>query len=91
MPKLDASIVDYLAKQREPNRAVVPRTTRGLEPTCALYPRSYVTHVDAALVRGLRAVYTLLAQTDVIEVELPPDLEPKLRNINTAQDLRTQL
>lgn len=51
MPFLKADVLHYMAGVRDAD-VVIPRSTRGLEPLCAIYARQCATSIRARLERG---------------------------------------
>jgi molybdenum cofactor guanylyltransferase len=93
LPYLTASWLEWLIARALRSRAdaVLPETSRGLEPLCALYRSSVAPVVAAAVARGVRKVTDGLAD---FTVETTPEREWSsiasgevlFRNVNTPQD-----
>jgi molybdopterin-guanine dinucleotide biosynthesis protein A len=91
-PSLRAEVVaEVLAaffnkhKGREGAQVILPETAEGLQPLCALWSKSALPLVAAALNGGQRSVRAVLAQSQLHRVSLK---EPEaLFNLNTREDL----
>ncbi len=86
MPEVDAQVLDRLAAARQPDAQVVVPRTRWVEPTCALYHVGALVPVGAALARGERALFKLVAGLTHVEVEFAGSAAKKLRNVNRPDD-----
>ena len=88
MPAFDMKILRKLAEARGSGAgAIVPRSTRGIEPTCALYHRDALSTVSAHLDGGRLALRALLDAVTVTYVDFDEQLSAALRNVNTPDDL----
>lgn len=91
IPFPNPSLIRLLCSQKGEQDAVVPVTARGPEPLFALYRRSCLPSMQAALKRGDFRIMALLQQLQVLEIA--PDqlalLDPTdrcLLNLNTPDD-----
>ncbi|MGH7601119.1 MAG: molybdenum cofactor guanylyltransferase [bacterium] len=76
-------------KEKEGAPVILPETAEGLQPLCALWSKSTLPFVEAALNGGQRSVKSVLAQLSLHRVSLS---EPEaLLNLNTPEDLRNYL
>lgn len=94
MPFLSAPLLRYMAIRSRGFQAVAPRLgpEAALEPLCAVYSWSCVSHIDAMLALGPRKVTRLfdIVRTLYLEREVCEAFDPDLRcffNVNTRQDL----
>ena len=93
LPFVTAALLERLAAESraaEGIDAVVPRSTKGLEPLCAAYRRSCAIRVKARLERGDLAVTALLTDLHVRELGhaalAPFDEGTLFENVNTPHD-----
>ena len=91
IPFPNSALIHLICSQQQERDAVVPVTDKGLEPLFALYRRSCLPPMQAALERGDFRIMTLLQQLQVLEIG--PDqlglLDPAdrcLLNLNTPED-----
>lgn len=76
---------------QKPTDVIVPETTRGLEPLCAIYRASCAPILAGALDRGVRKVTDALAELNMHRIaenewrQFSPD-ENLFGNLNTWQD-----
>ncbi len=92
MPFITAEAMRYVVEAAAGEDIIIPRTEGGLEPMHALYRRSCISPMLAALGRGHMKITGLLA---LLQVKvLPPDPVffnrgvSVFMNINTEEDLR---
>lgn len=66
------------------------RGTEGplLEPLFAIYTVAALPLADGLLAAGRRALHGLIAAGEFGRIEVPEEIAPALRNVNTPQDLR---
>ena len=95
MPSISAALIKYLVATAAQVNApiVVPRTTRGLQPLCAVYRRSFAKVAEDALRAGkynIDAAFAGLPIRTVDEDELRRQgySEQDFFNVNTPEDLR---
>lgn len=96
LPFVSAALVERLVTEGDDTRAgeeidaVVPRTTRGLEPLCAVYRTRCAPLVGAHIARGERRMTALLANLAVRDVYCdalaPHGDEALFQNVNTPHD-----
>ncbi len=85
MPLAEQAIADLVTAAR-PEDQLVHHTVRDLpEPTCALYHRSVLKELDAALARGERRMTSFWPHVEVRSVVGAPD--EAFENVNTPRDL----
>lgn len=91
IPFPNPALIHLICSQQQERDAVVPVTDKGLEPLFALYRRSCLPPMQAALKRGDFRIMALLQQLQVLEIG--PDqlglLDPAdrcLLNLNTPDD-----
>jgi len=96
MPFLNHRLLDFLWSKRDWGEVVVPLTHEALAPICAVYDRTILPTIYAALAAGERRVMGLYPKLKVHYVReeelLPydPDLH-SLRNLNTPEDYQAAL
>ena len=61
LPFLTSAFLRHLVSRRGPHQAVVPHSTTGLQPLCALYEPSCLAAVDAAIQAGRLGMRDLLS------------------------------
>jgi molybdopterin-guanine dinucleotide biosynthesis protein A len=96
MPFVSSELLAFLVAAAEPSPAIitVPRTSKGLQPLCAVYRRDFLTAAEKALRAGnykIDAAFSGVA-IRVIEAEelAAADFsEQSFFNVNTPQDHRT--
>jgi len=91
IPFPNPSLIRLLCSQEQGCDAVVPVTAKGLEPLFAMYRRSCLSPMQAALEKGDFRIMTLLKQLQVLEIgpEKLGLLDPAdrcLLNLNTPDD-----
>ncbi len=88
MPNLEPGLLERLLDEARHGGsdcvAVVPVTSRGVEPLCAVYRRSFLDAARRALDAGQRKVRDAFAGLAVIHVRT--DHEAELANVNTPAD-----
>ncbi|MEW5734685.1 MAG: molybdenum cofactor guanylyltransferase [Thermodesulfobacteriota bacterium] len=93
MPFLSRALVRKLLSFRGPRvDAVVPRTSLGFEPLCALYSRSCLGPVGNSLRAGKLKVTSFFSQVNLTQIseDVLRETEPSLAsfvNVNTPEDL----
>ncbi|MGA9526650.1 MAG: molybdenum cofactor guanylyltransferase [Terriglobales bacterium] len=95
MPFVSAELLKFLfaAAATGPAIVTVPRTSRGLQPLCAIYRREFATIAEKALRAGQYKMDTVLAAVPLRMVE-EPELsaagfsEKNFLNLNTPEDRR---
>ena len=91
MPYVTASFIEALLARLEGADIVVPRTSRGLHPLCAVYTRACQDAIARRLAGQQLAVVGLFDEMRVRVVDdhdLPGyDFERLLANVNTPDDL----
>ncbi len=93
MPDLDPELIALLCDRAPGYDAVLPVTAAGPEPLHAVYGRTALAPITAALAGGIRKIQAVLAQLRVLEIG--PEQWPgtggnfgrSFRNINTPADL----
>ncbi len=93
LPYLSGAWLDWLVARAlaSPAEALVPETSRGLEPLCAIYRRSCAPALAAALARGERKVTEVVARLALQKVT-PAEWKPfdpsgaLFKNMNTPAD-----
>jgi molybdopterin-guanine dinucleotide biosynthesis protein A len=91
-PSLRADVIDEVLaaffnnyKGGERTQVILPETGEGLQPLCALWSKSTLPWVEAALNSGQRSVRAVLAQLSLHRASLTnPEA---LLNLNTPEDL----
>lgn len=84
LPGIDAATIRLVLESLGPHDVAVARTDR-LEPLCSAWlPERCLGEVVHAIERGDRAVHTVLARLDVVEVGVGVST---LRNLNTPDDV----
>jgi molybdopterin-guanine dinucleotide biosynthesis protein A len=72
-------------KSEEGAQVILPETAEGLQPLCALWAKSTLSSVEAALNSGQRSVRSVLVQLSLHRISLS---KPEaLLNLNTPEDL----
>jgi molybdopterin-guanine dinucleotide biosynthesis protein A len=96
MPSVSPQLTQFLFETAVETGAivVVPRTSRGFQPLCAVYRRSFSATAEGALKAGkykIDALFTGVAVRIVEEGELVSAgfSESMFFNVNTPDDLRT--
>ncbi|MFO7850756.1 MAG: molybdenum cofactor guanylyltransferase [Spirochaetia bacterium] len=99
---LDPEFINTLWGAREPGKAVIPRTDRGLQPLLAIYPKEVLGYWEQAYRSGnfkLRSVVENMPRTevDISKLRASSSSEaretrgeqglPPFRNINRPEDL----
>ncbi len=95
MPFVPSDLLAFLLANAEQSDAVVvvPRTSRGLQPLCAIYRRSFAETAEAFLRAGkykIDAAFAGLPVRAIGEAELAAHgfSERSFFNVNTPEDLR---
>lgn len=91
-PRLLTAVIDEISaalfnknKEEEGAQVILPETAEGLQPLCALWSKSALPLIEAALKGKRRSVRAVLAQLSLHRVSLT---EPEaLLNLNTREDL----
>jgi FdhD protein len=89
MPHLSAETIRRLCREKEGVDVVVPHSGRGIEPLHALYDRSCLPAIEAALDAGEKRIVSFFPRVCVRELPMAafagcdPD---SFRNINTPQE-----
>jgi molybdenum cofactor guanylyltransferase len=93
MPFVSRELLGFLFAAAEPSDAIitVPRTSRGLQPLCAIYRRDFSTAAEQALRAGkykVDAAFSGVSVQVIEEVELARAgfSEQNFFNVNTPQD-----
>jgi FdhD protein len=91
MPYLDGNLIRRIAAEKEGHDAVVPEGEKGMEPLHALYAKTALPAIEAALLAGQRRVLSFLDKVRVRtvsrgEVARVDPLFCSFRNINTPED-----
>ncbi len=94
MPYVTAPLLGHLLSLTRDTDAVVPRTERGLHPTCAAYTRACLAPAAARLAAGRLKLVDLLDDVRVREVVAADidafgDHHRLLANLNTPDDYRS--
>ena len=76
-------LLEILYNARDTHDAVIPRTTRGLEPLFGLYARKALTQLQVQLDAGARSLHRFLDQIDTHYVDTDAAL---FKNLNTPED-----
>jgi len=87
IPRIDAALVNQLIDRIGENDVMLPRTAGGnFEPLFAVYRKSILPLIDAALRRGIRRIIDVFdgARVGILAI----DDAPWLRNLNTPADYR---
>jgi len=84
IPVVDRGFIGRLVAAAEGFDAVVPRTSKGLEPLLAIYRKTTVPLIERLLAEGKRSVLDLypLCRTKIVDIGDPP----WLHNINTPEE-----
>ena len=91
MPYLSDTLIRSLIAQRHRSDVIIPEGERGLEPLHAVYSRSCLTAMEAALVSGRKRLVSFFPEVQVRTMpcreirSIDPDLD-SFRNINTPED-----
>ena len=93
MPFLQPVFLNYLLEQARGSAAevVVPRTTGGWQPLCAVYRREFAAVAEQSLRAGRNKIDSVFAEVPTRVIE-PEELEQNgftedmFRNLNTEQD-----
>ncbi|MEW6778128.1 MAG: molybdenum cofactor guanylyltransferase [Bdellovibrionota bacterium] len=90
LPNLSGEPLRKMAALLGDAHVVVPRTSRGLEPLCALYRKECAAVFSAALERGERALHRGLEGLRVISPPLSElgTTDAFCSNLNTPEDLK---
>ena len=95
MPFVSSALLAFLLADAEQSGAVVvmPRTSRGLQPLCAIYRRDFADTAEAFLRAGkykIDAAFARLPVRAIGEVELSAHgfSERSFFNVNTPEDLQ---
>ena len=87
LPRLDAGVLELLLTQRGQGHPIVlPKTTHGLEPTCALYHVSLLAPLRAFIEQGGRALHEFVGAHDYWSLRVSARQEEALININRRED-----
>jgi len=94
LPSVPTRLLENLVRLAEGYDAAIPRSEGGLaHPLCAVYRRSCLPRIEAALERGARKVIATFLDGPLRIRWVTPDQGPffdsDLANINTPGDLRT--
>ncbi len=92
MPLLNPRIIRFLYSQRKGWDVVVPRSSKGFEPLCAIYSRSCIAVMEERISKGSFKILDLIAdvRTRIINGEDLQVLDPAeltFQNVNTKKDL----
>lgn len=93
MPDLDRALITHLCTLAPGHDAVIPMTSRGLEPLHGVYAKSALPIISATLAAGNRKLQTVLATLKVRTVDEAEMLAvsstalQSFSNINTVNDL----
>jgi molybdopterin-guanine dinucleotide biosynthesis protein A len=93
MPNVSANFLEWILERASKSSAdaVVPETSRGLEPLCAIYRAAHALNLSAALDAGVRKVTDGLARLNVELIgenewrKFSPDGD-LFQNLNTWED-----
>lgn len=91
MPFVDEKVILYLKEQIDDYDAVVPQTSRGLEPLHAFYSRNCIQPIRRCLDEGRLRIVDFLAE---VKVRIVPEQElkgfggtiPSVINLNTPEE-----
>lgn len=91
LPGVTEALLQSLYQAATPNiDAIIPRHPDGkLEPLCALYRKSALSGIEAALNAGIRKVTDAIAPLTLRYLPVPDSLS--FRNLNTPEDLQHYL
>jgi molybdopterin-guanine dinucleotide biosynthesis protein A len=96
MPFVCGKLLQFLLRVAETTDAIVtvPRTTRGLQPLCAVYRRDFVSTAEQALRAGGYKIDATFAHVPLRVVEEPELVaagfsEKNFFNVNTPEDRHT--
>lgn len=91
MPLLTRQLVRRLySRWRDTDDACIAKTGDGRRhPLCGIYSRELVASMKESLDGGERRVMGFLAGKALREVEIPPEMERQLLNVNTPQAYQT--
>lgn len=91
LPFLSDTVYTVLSRYARPDRPVVARSHRGVEPLVSIWPSGMKCVLERELKVGNRAIYHFLERGPAFQVDLPAECgeyrEEWFFNINTKQDL----
>ena len=91
MPYLNTDVIRALLARRRQADVIIPESAHGLEPLHAIYSRSCLPHMQAALLEGRRRIISFFPRVAVLYFEqarlaqLDPDAD-SFSNINTPAE-----
>ena len=91
IPLLTVSLIDKLTSAYWGYEAIVPRTSEGVHPLCAVYHRDCMAKIDDYLKDGGRSIKGFLKQVNVLCIDLGPDEAKCLANVNTPEEYKVLL
>jgi molybdopterin-guanine dinucleotide biosynthesis protein A len=93
LPHLTLPYLEKMLRAGCGRTGVVPRGPHGYEPLVALYPRTLLTTVEAALRAGQLSLQRLIqdetAKTHLVPLEIGEAEAPLFTNWNTPHDVQT--
>jgi len=84
-PSLQSSVIKEILAAPRPAQVILPETSEGLQPLCALWSKAALPAVETALQKQERRVHAVLAKLALQVVS--PAAPQMLLNLNTPQDL----
>lgn len=91
VPLITAGLVNRVLNAGASCDAVVPRTSDGIHPLCAMYSSKCLPKIDEYLKSGGRSINGFLKQIDVFHIEVGQDEAKDLLNVNTPEEYQTML
>lgn len=94
LPYLNGAFLRFLCQQIDEHQAVVPDSTDGLQPLCALYSRGILENVRLAIEQNRLGMRRLLAELNIRTLSAaesqPYDPDGRLfTNLNTPEDYQS--
>jgi len=89
VPLITSEVLERLIDLRDSSFEVIQIESQGeTMPLVALYKKQCATTLGSMLKSGERRLRSALKQLSVINIELEPELEPFVMNINTPEQLK---
>lgn len=95
MPFVSRELLSYLVDAAESSSALVtvPRTSRGFQPTCAVYHHDFLSAAEQALRKGKYKIDALFSQVEVQlvganELSAAGFSEKNFFNVNTPEEMK---
>lgn len=86
LPRLQTSVIDEILAAPRAAHVILPQTSAGLQPLCALWSKKTTPLIESALRTNERRVHALLAQLSIHPITL--QAPEALFNLNTRDDLQ---